>query len=436
MKAYVESPNHLSETPSSGNGSDDTRKLVLEELEKILASQSFRSAARSKQFLRYVVEHQLGGHSELLKERCIGTEVFQRPPGYATGEDPVVRVQAGEVRRRLDQYYQVAPNERQVRIELPIGSYSPIFHFSSQSSEAVSTPAGKERPILAKIRNRQWRWVIAGTCAVAAIATVTAVIQVHRNAQPKTVFDQFWEPVFSTQQPALICLAKGLTYRPSKAFYDRYTQTHPGMYQTEVERFSVPPQVNPNERILWSDMEYQEGYGVALGDVSAAVKFSTVLGQLGKTNQVRIGSNYSFEDLRNSPAIVIGAFNNRWTMDMLSKRRFAFVIDNGGYAIREQVQGGRAWFSIYGKTQKLEQDYGIVARLLDSESGQFTVAAAGLRDSGTQAAGELASNANLLAAALRDAPAGWQKKNLEVVLRTTITDSVPGPPQVVATYYW
>jgi hypothetical protein len=262
------------------------------------------------------------------------------------------------------------------------------------------------------------------------------VLHVQWNSRQKSVMEQFWDPVFSTQQPALICLAKGLTYRPAKSFYERYTKAHPGTYQNEVERFSLPPQMDPDAQISWRDMEYQEGYGVALGDVSAALKFSTLLGHLGKTSQVRIGANYSFEDLRNSPAIVIGAFNNRWTIEMLSKLRFAFVSDKGEYSIREQVPGGRVWISNYNDRQKLEQDYGIVARLLDSDTGQFMVAAAGLRDSGTQAAGELASNANLLASALHDAPIGWQKKNLEIILKTTITDSVSGPPQVVATYYW
>jgi hypothetical protein len=194
--------------------------------------------------------------------------------------------------------------------------------------------------------------------------------------------------------------------------------------------------MDPNVKISWGDMELQEGYGVALGDVSAALKFSTLLGHFGKTNQVRVGPNYSFEDLRNSPAIVIGAFNNRWTIDMLSNLRFAFVTDKGVYTIREQVPGGRNWVSVYSKSQLLEEDYGIVARLLDSKTGQFTVIAAGLRDSGTQAAGELASNPGYLTLVLRDAPKDWQNKNLEIILKTTVTDSIPGPPQVVATYYW
>jgi hypothetical protein len=290
----------------------------------------------------------------------------------------------------------------------------------------------KDKP---KRINRLW-WSIASLCVAVAVVAAIAYTSVQRSSPQKAVFQQFWDPIFSTQQPALICLAKGVTYRPSEGLYDKYAETHPGTYKTEVERFSVPLPMNPKEKIAWGDMELEEGYGVALGDVSAALKFSTLLGHLGKTNQVRIGPNYSFEDLRNSPAIVIGAFNNRWTIDMLSNLRYAFLIVNGVYTIREQVPTGRAWVSAYSKSQILEEDYGIVARLLNPKTGQFTVIAAGLRDSGTQAAGELASNPEFLTAALHDAPKEWQNKNLEIILKTTMTDSIPGPPQVVATYYW
>src|ERR1700691_1404381 len=103
------------------------RTEVLRELDAILNSPVFQPSKRCQQFLSYVVRHRLEGNQERLKERTIGVDLFQRPAGYATGDDPVVRVQAGEVRRRLDQYYQGNPNTSVVRIELHVGSYTPEF---------------------------------------------------------------------------------------------------------------------------------------------------------------------------------------------------------------------------------------------------------------------------------------------------------------------
>ena len=104
------------------------KSAILQELDNILASPPFRNSSRSKQFLSFVVQHRLDGHDELLKERSIGADLFHRPADYATGDDPVVRVQAGEVRRRLEQYYHEFSKASDIRIDLPIGTYVPEFH--------------------------------------------------------------------------------------------------------------------------------------------------------------------------------------------------------------------------------------------------------------------------------------------------------------------
>src|SRR5215469_9799710 len=144
--------------------SGEAKALILRELEKILESPSFRGSSRRKEFLSYVVRHSLEGHHDLLKERTIGTEVFHRDANYATGDDPVVRVQAGEVRRRLEQYYYTVPTEVPVRIEIPIGSYHPEFHWNTQTfspvSSAEQTVDHKTEPAAGVPPNRRRRsWI-------------------------------------------------------------------------------------------------------------------------------------------------------------------------------------------------------------------------------------------------------------------------------------
>ncbi|HJT69968.1 MAG TPA: hypothetical protein VJ731_07210, partial [Terriglobales bacterium] len=179
-------------------------------------------------------------------------------------------------------------------------------------------------------------------------------------------------------------------------------------------------------------------FGVARGDTYAAVTLSAFLGKIGKLDQVRIGSDYSFSDLKNSPSVIVGAFNNRWTLQITSNLHFAFVEQSGRNMIREQGGSGRVWEERYKNNDNLQpvEDSAIVARLLDSATGQFTIVVAGIGELGTQAASELVTRPELLEQSVRNLPRGWQKKNLEVVLQTTVTDSVPGPPRVVATYSW
>lgn len=436
MKSNAEPPENHENARSSVEEIDSKRKAVHLELENILASPFFRSASRSKQFLKYVVEHQLEGHPELLKERAIGTDVFLRPAGYATGEDPVVRVQAGEVRRRLNQYYQAPPDNSPVRIELPVGSYSPVFDWSSAAAiPDVPVPTPPE-PAFHPRRSHPKLWAIVAFFLVLALAAGVAFLAVHRAMRQKPAMEKFWAPVFASQQPVLICLAKPVLYRPNQGIYQRYAETHPGTFQTEAERADQPLPLNENQVLSWGDMYVASDYGVALGDVYAAVNLSSFLGKIGKPSQVRIGTNYSFEDLRNSPDVVVGAFNNKWTMHLTSNLHFAFVEEHTDYMIREEPPSRRVWRIRTGNNGETTEDFAIVNRLLNSKTGQFTITAAGIGSMGTQAAAEFLTKREYMEECLRNAPADWQTKNMEVVLETTVTDSVPGPPHVVASYFW
>ena len=441
MSFAVEHPNDNVKVPRPASMDPPQAESVFAELERILNSRHFRNAVRSRQFLDFVVRHAVEGHSEQLKERTIGTEVFHRAPGYATGDDPVVRVQAGEVRRRLEQYYQEARTVSPLRIELPVGSYAPNIRWVSVENAAVEEPADAHpAPALSSSPLQQHRlslrWMVLGACLLAALVVALVFVNSRTNSHQMSGMEQFWAPAFSTPQPVLICVAKPVVYRPSLELYQRYARRHPGAFETEVERSNQVLPLNRNELLQWGQMLPYPDYGVAVGDAYSAVSISGLLGQMGKPSQVRIGTNYSFEDLRNSPDVIIGAFNNKWTMQMVPALHFAFVEDNGEYRIREQAPNGRIWRSNLRDAERFGEDYAIVARLLDSKTGQFTVIAAGLTSSGTQTAGEFVSNRDILEKGLRGAPSEWQKKNLELVLETTVTDSTPGPPKVVAVYAW
>jgi hypothetical protein len=433
MKPLVEPPPAREAVSPPPDVEGVSREAVLRELDNILASHYFQHAVRCKQFLRYVVEHKLEGRQEKLKERTIGTEVFQRPPGYATGDDPVVRVQAGEVRRRLEQYYQTAASNSPIRIELPVGSYSPVFQRRDVTPAGSPEPRRLAEPELPRARHTVLFFSLA--LVLIAIAALTA-FGVHRWATQKSALNQFWSPVFATRQPVLICVAKPIAYRPNEDVYRLYSRTHPGTFKTEADRANNPLPLDPDTRLNWGDFFAYTDYGVAAGDVYAATAVSTLLGKIDKPSQLRIGANYTYADLRNSPAVVIGGFNNKWTMQLDSNLHFSFVEDNQDYSIRERIPNGRVWHTRYGPQGETLEDFGIVTRLLDSKTGQFTITAAGVGPKGTQAAGEFISNAQYLDEGLHAAPANWQTGSLEIVVQTTVTDSVAGPPHAVAAYYW
>src|SRR5215472_16477543 len=108
-------------------------QAVLQQLDRMLKSRHFRNSRRYPAFLAHIVRRRLDGDLDSLKERILGIEVFKRPHDYDTGADPVVRITAGEVRKRIALYYHDVGTEQELRIELPAGSYVPVF-FPSTSN--------------------------------------------------------------------------------------------------------------------------------------------------------------------------------------------------------------------------------------------------------------------------------------------------------------
>jgi hypothetical protein len=95
----------------------------------------FSNSKRYPALLAHTVEQTLQGNASELKERSIGIDVFNRSPTYDANADPVVRITAGEVRKRLVQYYYDSAHDGELVIELPIGSYVPTFHSPAPIAE-------------------------------------------------------------------------------------------------------------------------------------------------------------------------------------------------------------------------------------------------------------------------------------------------------------
>ena len=120
--------------------SEIEKAAIEEQVERLLQNSHFSHSRRFPTFLRFVVQHALTGHSDLVKERTLGIEIFGRDADYDTASDPIVRVTAAEIRKRIAQYYQDPGHQNEIRLSLPAGSYVPQFQFppGPQNSEALT----------------------------------------------------------------------------------------------------------------------------------------------------------------------------------------------------------------------------------------------------------------------------------------------------------
>ena len=141
------------------------RDAVLAALDSLVASAAFGKAERPSRFLRHLVETSLGGEGHLLKESVLGAEVFGRRASWDPRLDPVVRQEAARLRKRLAHYYETGGAESEVRIELPVGSYVPVFR--RKPVEIDTAPIETEHAGDAPARRRRgWVYAAAGILCI------------------------------------------------------------------------------------------------------------------------------------------------------------------------------------------------------------------------------------------------------------------------------
>ena len=99
------------------------------QLRRILASRDFPAAARNRRFLAYIVEKEMAGLSEEVSARFIGKRVFGRGPDFDPNVDPIIRIEAGKLRRDLEVYYLTAGQHDPLHISIPKGRYRPVFAY-------------------------------------------------------------------------------------------------------------------------------------------------------------------------------------------------------------------------------------------------------------------------------------------------------------------
>jgi hypothetical protein len=402
---------------------ESERTAVEEQLERILKSHYFSNSRRFPPFLRYVVNQALNGHSEGLKERTVGVEVFEKKADYDTTADPIVRVTAVEIRKRIAQYYQEPGHESEIRLLLPPGAYVPQFILPRSE---VTTSSLAENGVLAtdanghlkaphrSFRSRLTRKKLIMAGSVLAVFAVAGAFLGWRMSR-LSGFEQFWQPVVQSKYPVLLCVAD----------------------QNEYATIELRDAADPLHSLVLKD----NLVAIVFDDVSPLTDIAGFLQSHQRTYTIKSESTTTFSDLRQGPNIFIGGFDNVWTLRLTKGLRFHFAND---------AQMKRLWIADskspdkqtwvidreQQQTTNTYKDYALVARFIDSDADHVAVIAAGIGRGGTIAAGEFLTNPQYLDDLARDAPRGWRYKNAEAVIETQVIDGRSGPPHVVASYFW
>ena len=418
-----------------------TPEMIRAQLDLMVRDEVFRSSKRSVAFLRYVVEQTLNGSADQIKERTIGVEVFGRKPSYDTNLDHIVRTAATELRKRLAIYYGGEKHRFELRMGLIPGSYIPRFTLPAQTTEAVAEPGviadlaitqlptqpthielgpdpllenGVATNVPVRRRaSRRWIYVLS------AVVLVAGCLLGYRWLHRATAQQLFWKPVLETPGTVLVAVGDVPNGPPTLPAADGE-----GDFSTPV------PRPASSETVPFPD----------------TVTIAWVVGELeanGKKVLIRRENSSSFSDLREGAVVLIGAFNNEWSLRLTHRLRYSLALDADKHLIyirdaKNPSSRGWSWGTnqprtrVGGAHSPALQDYALISRIRNSETGHVVVVIGGLYTYGTQAAGEFLTDAQLMQAIAKTTQLDTPHQNLQIVLGTTVTDDTPGPPRVLA----
>ena len=404
--------------------------VVREQLRRLVAHPLFTNSKRYPVLLTYTVEQTLLGNAGDLKERTIGVEAFGREPSYDVNLDPVVRTTAAEVRKRLIQYYYSPDHAGELVIELPLGSYVPSFrepaHHSSASADtrvaAEHVESSPQHPKASEIpsadpkrelaRSAVYSWLLTAIALFFALLLGFGIgrlktLSPARPSEPSSLA-RFWEPITATPSRVTYCLGV-----PTDS--------------VDLQSRTVPP------------IPAGESASLNVYDVITLARSIAPLVPKNGEFRVMAASDTGFAQLREGPFVLIGAFDNPWTMRITQDLPIGFEYDNRH--VREVVDRTTSpkknWmleWQVPGKS--LARDYAVVARLHDKVTGEPVIILAGILGEGTEAASEVVSNQAYLDAVLEKAPKNWDQLNFEAVIEANVIEGHPGPPTVVAVKTW
>ena len=414
-----------------------------EELHRILQSRYFAHSPRKTRFLTFVAEQTFQGNSSKLNEYLIGSEAYARGADFDQQKDPIVRVQAHEIRRLLKKYYVDEGSGNPIRMDLPAGGYVPVFARVQPDFEPKPQQAAPEEDAQPQALNRIH---LAVTLTLAVVCIALAVTLALRGgfspsaaSSPKTSLppelEWFWKPFLPPAAAPLIIIPNHPVLRAAhggdspitvdkgheipKADLPEFRDT---IHYHELKRFIFVPSL--------TDF-------TSVGETLGVLRLCEMFHRVGDTCPVQQSRLTNLEEIKNNNVILLGG-NQAWSGRVFLNVE-GFHFQNGVILNSKPQQGERPVYQpeFDPVTNQLRRDYAVVLLLPNDQQGTRVLLIYGIYTQGSQAAVEFLTNparmARLRAAlAATSADGKTPPKYFQVLLTTVVENSVPGNTSIVA----
>lgn len=426
---------------------DPQKEEKLEQLEKVLQSRALHSSENLRAFLKFVVLKTLDHKDSQLKEYTIATEVFGRGNSYDSRNDSVVRVQAGRLRAKLQEYYTTEGKHDKVLIDLPKGHYAPSFAYNEHNGKESANAAAAHAELTtvqavsddhSSLYKQRVRWLLSGLAVLCVGLTVLTIIfgiksNQSQNGGAKAAIAPevqatapLWDNFLRSPEPVLV------------AFSNTKFQ---GTAETGMRLLNPITGAGTGDAKNDAPAVITEHY-TGVGEVMGVYALGEFFYKGGRSIRVKRSLLLTWDDLKTTDIIILGSpAENNLLRDLPQQQDFifrltrdasghsAFGVDNTKPAAGEQPtyharQEGPS-------RSQVSEDYAVISFLRGLDENRRLLILAGITTFGTQAAAEYVTKPEHikdLIAHLNTAPTGQPPKlppYFQVLVKVKVNGGVP-----------
>jgi hypothetical protein len=410
-------------------------------VQRIVSSPHFQKSTRLRELLQYIVEQTLHGNSHELTEQHIGNALFHKPSDYSPLEDSSVRVHVRQLRLKLHEYFNEDGRNEPIILEIPKGSYAPVFRAAPKAEAIPATIEPRPIPGLAWPRRLILPWALTGVLALLSGLLTYRVLSRRATEAAPAPATLAWpfSQIFDTRHQTIIVVAD------SNYGMARILSSQPGSLDQYLHReFLQGPEASKigaaNSRLS----EYLSNSTLtSFADVADVVALYRMAGPLQTQVLVRYPRDLRMRDLDHNNFVFIGSpGSNPWVtlqQDRLNFRETEGVVGNSAkvFLNKNPLPGEQSQYEGLRWTGTMGEDYATISLLPNATHDGSVLVLQGLQQEGTEAAGRFLAdeeNQRLLMSALHISAEQSRGQNIwfEALIRSRTVSGAPNTTTLVA----
>ncbi|MCI0661347.1 MAG: hypothetical protein L0220_09765 [Acidobacteria bacterium] len=412
-------------------------------------------AHKKRQFLSLICDFYIKGRAHELNEYVLAYDVFARDNNYNPSADPMVRVVAHEIRKKLESYYQNEGANDEIRMELPAGSYQPFFH--RRIPPATVELSESETPAIPKIEPVPRVWPLKVVTIILSVAViglaVTAIMlavtnrtqrekaaALRDNSQYGIVWDNILRnstaPVVVLSNPPVIRLSN--PHEPDLPKKDSVTLSVDAMRVLRGRMMTNPQTligesktITPDPRIVVS-INSHTGLGEAIG----LHYLTTFFRRMEKEIILKQSRTLSAEDLKNRNVIMLGgAWVNEWSGKLPDEEDFVYSVNATIVNRNPQTGEEREYVPQFEKRNgDLMTDFALITVKPNLTGANKVMVLSGIYSPGTEAAVEFTTDKNHLDHLNQRLKEANISGHFQVLLKVGVENGIPTRVAILAVH--